>query len=72
MHGALGGAHEHAVVLVAGQFERARELGAALGLEAPLLAEHGGQRGHVGVAALAARLHLALEPAAFAVRARSR
>ena len=66
----LGGGHEHAVVLVAGELERARELGAALGHEAPLVAQHGRQRGDVGVAATAARLDLGLEPAAVAVRRR--
>ena len=61
-------AHEHAVVLVAGELERARELGAPLGHEAPLVAQHGRQRGDVAVAAAAARLDLGLEPAAVAVR----
>ena len=68
VHGALGRAHERAVVLVAGELERARELGAALGHEAPLVAERGRQRGDVVVVALAARLDLRLEPAAVAVR----
>ena len=67
VHGAFRGGHEHAVVLVAGELERARELGAALGHEAPLVAQHGRQRGDVAVDAAAARLDLGLEPAAIAV-----
>ncbi len=66
---ALGGSHEHAVVLVAGELEGARELGAPLGHEAPLVAQLGRQSGDVVFAAAAARLHLGLEPAAVAVRA---
>ena len=67
---ALGGGHEDAVVLVAGELEGARELGAPLGDEPPLVAQLGREGGDVGVAAAAARLHLGLEPAAVAVRRR--